>query len=70
MSRDHTAFFYLGELIEFGDTARSSPPRRSRPEDYVTGRSADGGDDMATRHPGHALKACDLGTWPAAQRWS
>jgi phosphate transport system ATP-binding protein len=36
---DFTAFFYLGELIEYGSTARifTSPAHR-RTEDYVTGR--------------------------------
>ena len=36
---DYTAFFYLGRLIEFGPTDRSSPtPTRRETEDYVTGR--------------------------------
>jgi phosphate transport system ATP-binding protein len=36
---DHTAFMYLGELIEFGDTSRlfTSPADR-RTQDYITGR--------------------------------
>ncbi len=36
---DRTAFFYLGELIEFGDTAKlfTSPDKRQT-EDYITGR--------------------------------
>ncbi len=36
---DHTAFFYLGELIEF-DTTRKifTSPGQKRTEDYVTGR--------------------------------
>ena len=35
---DHTAFFYLGRLIEFGDTRKifSNPPQRQT-EDYITG---------------------------------
>ncbi len=36
---DYTAFMYLGELIEFGETDRSSSSRRSKEtEDYITGR--------------------------------
>ena len=37
---DFTAFMYLGELIEFGDTTTRSSPRRSdqRTQDYITGR--------------------------------
>lgn len=36
---DYTAFFYLGELVEFGDTqAIFTNPRRQRTEDYITGR--------------------------------
>jgi phosphate transport system ATP-binding protein len=36
---DYTAFMYLGELIEFGETARLfTHPRESRTEDYITGR--------------------------------
>jgi len=36
---DNTAFFYLGELIEFGDTrAIFTKPLQQRTEDYITGR--------------------------------
>jgi phosphate transport system ATP-binding protein len=36
---DHTAFFYLGELVEFGPTTRIfTHPVQKRTEDYVTGR--------------------------------
>ena len=36
---DYTAFMYLGELIEFGDTDRIfTNPRKKRTEDYITGR--------------------------------
>jgi phosphate transport system ATP-binding protein len=36
---DHTAFFYLGRLIEFGPTAKIfSNPGERRTEDYITGR--------------------------------
>ena len=36
---DYTAFLYLGELVEFGETAQIfTNPRESRTEDYVTGR--------------------------------
>ena len=36
---DYTAFFYLGELIEMGDTAKIfTNPSNKRTEDYVTGR--------------------------------
>jgi phosphate transport system ATP-binding protein len=36
---DYTAFFYLGELIEFADTdALFTKPADSRTEDYITGR--------------------------------
>ena len=36
---DDTAFFLLGELVEFGDTERMfSQPMDKRTEDYITGR--------------------------------
>ncbi len=36
---DKTAFFLLGELIEFGDTEQIfSQPQQQRTEDYITGR--------------------------------
>jgi phosphate transport system ATP-binding protein len=36
---DLTAFFYLGELIESGDTARIfTNPEKQQTEDYITGR--------------------------------
>jgi phosphate transport system ATP-binding protein len=36
---DHTAFFYIGELIEFDSTAKIfTNPSRKQTEDYVTGR--------------------------------
>jgi phosphate transport system ATP-binding protein len=36
---DHTAFFYLGELIEYDTTARIfTSPSNKQTEDYVTGR--------------------------------
>lgn len=36
---DYTAFFYLGELVEFGPTSRIfTNPKEKRTEDYVTGR--------------------------------
>jgi phosphate transport system ATP-binding protein len=36
---DHTAFFYLGRLIEFGATTKIfSNPSEKRTEDYITGR--------------------------------
>ncbi len=36
---DRTAFFYLGELIEYNEThALYSRPREKRTEDYITGR--------------------------------
>ena len=36
---DKTAFFLLGELVEFGDTERLfSMPTDKRTEDYITGR--------------------------------
>jgi phosphate transport system ATP-binding protein len=36
---DFTAFMYLGELVEFGETARIfTNPRETRTEDYITGR--------------------------------
>ncbi|HSU54743.1 MAG TPA: phosphate ABC transporter ATP-binding protein PstB [Candidatus Dormibacteraeota bacterium] len=36
---DFTAFFYLGELIEFGPTSRIfTSPTKKQTEDYVTGR--------------------------------
>jgi phosphate transport system ATP-binding protein len=36
---DHTAFFYMGDLIEYGDTdALFTNPRNERTEAYITGR--------------------------------
>ena len=36
---DYTAFMYMGELIEHGDTdAMFTNPRRKQTEDYITGR--------------------------------
>ena len=36
---DHTGFFYLGRLVEFGDTAQLfTRPRDERTEAYITGR--------------------------------
>ena len=36
---DYTAFFLMGELVEFGETHRLfSQPRDRRTEDYITGR--------------------------------
>ena len=36
---DYTAFMYLGELVEFGDTAEIfEKPRQKRTLDYITGR--------------------------------
>ena len=36
---DRTAFFYVGKLIEFDETARLfSHPKEKRTEDYITGR--------------------------------
>lgn len=36
---DFTAFFYLGELVEFGATSQIfTTPKQKRTEDYVTGR--------------------------------
>jgi len=36
---DHTAFFYIGELVEFGPTTKIfTSPAQKRTEDYVTGR--------------------------------
>ena len=36
---DNTAFFLLGEMVEFGDTEQIfSMPRDKRTEDYITGR--------------------------------
>ena len=36
---DHTGFFYLGKLIEFGPTSKIfSNPTERRTEDYITGR--------------------------------
>ena len=36
---DYTAFFYLGELIEYADTnTLFTRPRRQKTEDYITGR--------------------------------
>ena len=36
---DHTAFMYLGELVEFGDTETIfTHPHKKQTEDYITGR--------------------------------
>ncbi len=36
---DFTAFFYLGELVEFGETDQIfTRPRQKKTEDYITGR--------------------------------
>jgi phosphate transport system ATP-binding protein len=36
---DRTAFFLLGEMVEFGETEQIfSNPRDKRCEDYITGR--------------------------------
>ena len=36
---DNTAFFLLGEVIEYGNTEKLfSIPRDKRTEDYITGR--------------------------------
>jgi phosphate transport system ATP-binding protein len=36
---DHTAFFYMGELVEFGPTLELfTRPREKRTENYITGR--------------------------------
>jgi phosphate transport system ATP-binding protein len=36
---DHTAFFYMGELVEFGATTKIfTNPSQKRTEDYVSGR--------------------------------
>jgi phosphate transport system ATP-binding protein len=36
---DHTAYMYLGELIEFGDTSQVfMKPAKQQTEDYITGR--------------------------------
>ncbi|HMT30933.1 MAG TPA: phosphate ABC transporter ATP-binding protein, partial [Bacteroidia bacterium] len=36
---DHTAFFYLGELVEFDDTKKIfTNPKDLRTQNYITGR--------------------------------
>jgi len=36
---DYTAFFYLGELIEFGETKKMfTTPEKKQTEEYITGR--------------------------------
>ena len=36
---DHTAFMYLGELIEFSNTDDLfTKPKKKQTEDYITGR--------------------------------
>ena len=36
---DHTAFFYVGQLIEFGETKQLfTNPKEKHTEDYITGR--------------------------------
>ncbi len=63
---DHTAFFLLGDLVEFGDTDRSSPcPRTSGQKSTLQGgldnagkvQTAAGGDVPADGHYGQSLPA-------------
>ncbi len=36
---DYTAYFYLGELVEFGETKKIfTTPDKKETEDYITGR--------------------------------
>ena len=36
---DYTAFMYLGEMVEFGETDRLfTNPEKKQTEDYITGR--------------------------------
>jgi phosphate transport system ATP-binding protein len=36
---DHTAFFYLGELVEYGKTKTLfTSPKDKRTQNYITGR--------------------------------
>ena len=36
---DYTAFMYLGDLVEFGDTKKIfTNPEQKQTEDYITGR--------------------------------
>jgi phosphate transport system ATP-binding protein len=36
---DNTAFLYLGELVEYGETKQIfSAPKEKQTEDYITGR--------------------------------
>ena len=36
---DYTAFFYLGELVEFGRTKKIfTNPEKKQTEEYITGR--------------------------------
>jgi phosphate transport system ATP-binding protein len=36
---DHTAFMFLGELVEFGTTEKLfTAPQNKRTEEYITGR--------------------------------
>jgi len=36
---DYTAFFYMGELIEFDETKKMfTTPEKKQTEDYITGR--------------------------------
>ena len=36
---DYAAFFYLGELVEFGETGKLfTAPEKRQTEDYITGR--------------------------------
>jgi phosphate transport system ATP-binding protein len=38
-SSDYTAFFYVGELVEFGETQKLfTAPEKRQTEDYITGR--------------------------------
>jgi phosphate transport system ATP-binding protein len=36
---DYTAFFYLGQLIEYGETKKMfTTPEKKQTEEYITGR--------------------------------
>jgi phosphate transport system ATP-binding protein len=36
---DYTAFLYIGEVVEFGETKQIfTAPRQQRTEEYITGR--------------------------------
>ena len=59
---DQTAFFLLGDLVEYGSTEELfSQPRDKRTEDYITGRLVNGGKKRESFFSG-TVKPAESGT--------